>query len=240
MKYLDHTFDTAEQNLACDEVLLDLCEDGFEDEILRLWEPQSPFVVLGYSNKIEAEVAINSCTTLGIPVLRRTSGGGTVVQGPGCLNYSLILRIPPTDSQLISLTGTNTTILERNCRAFTPLLSNAPHIQGTSDLTLNNLKFSGNAQRRKKQALLFHGTLLLAMDLTLISQCLKTPPRQPDYRQNRPHSDFVTNIGLDSTVVKKALRDIWECTEELKTLPTDAIEKLVQEKYSRREWNEKF
>ena len=26
-----------------------------------------------------------------IPVLRRSSGGGTVLQGPGCLNYTLIL-----------------------------------------------------------------------------------------------------------------------------------------------------
>ena len=26
-----------------------------------------------------------------VPVLRRSSGGGTVVQGPGCLNYTLVL-----------------------------------------------------------------------------------------------------------------------------------------------------
>jgi len=240
MKYLDHTFNTAEQNLACDEVLLDLCEDGFEDEILRLWEPQNPFVVLGYSNKIRTEVAINSCKALGIPVLRRPSGGGTVVQAPGCLNYSLILRIPPTESPLSSLIGTNQTLLEIICSALSPLLPIPPHIQGTSDLTLNNLKFSGNAQRRKKQTILFHGTLLLNMDLTLISQCLQIPPRQPDYRQNRTHADFVTNIGLASGVVKKALRDIWGCSEELKTLPMQAIQQQVEEKYSKPEWNEKF
>ncbi|MBP9864983.1 MAG: lipoate--protein ligase family protein [Candidatus Omnitrophica bacterium] len=240
MKHLHHTFDTAEQNLACDEVLLDLCEDGFEDEILRLWEPQIPFVVLGYSNKIRDEVAINSCKSLAIPILRRTSGGGTVIQGPGCLNYSLILKIPPTESPLSSLTGTNKTILERICRALSPLLSEEPCIQGTSDLTLRNLKFSGNAQRRKKQALLFHGTLLLNMDLSLISQCLQAPPRQPDYRQNRPHAEFVTNLGLNSTVVKKVLREVWGCSEELTTLPMPAIEKLVREKYSKPEWNEKF
>lgn len=240
MKYLDHTFNTAEHNLACDEVLLDLCEDGFEDEILRLWEPQTPFVVLGYSNKIRTEVAINSCRTLGIPILRRPSGGGTVVQGPGCLNYSLILRIPPTRSQLSSITETNHYVLERQCDSITPLLNEKPIIQGTSDLTLNNLKFSGNAQRRKKQALLFHGTLLLSMDLTLISQCLQIPPRQPDYRQNRPHTDFVTNLGLNAAAVKKALRDTWGCEEVLKELPLQAIEKLVREKYSQQEWNEKF
>ncbi len=239
MKYLDLTFDTAEQNLACDEALLDMCEDGSEDEILRFWEPRSAFVVLGYSNKISIEVAINSCKALGVPILRRTSGGGTVVQGPGCLNYSLILKIPAS-GLLASLTGTNSFVLGRNRQALGPLLPGHLAVQGTSDLTLGNLKFSGNAQRRKKQALLFHGTFLLTMDLSLISRCLNMPERQPDYRRSRPHADFVTNIPISADSVKKALSKGWNCSKHLADLPHAAIQKLVLEKYSCKEWNEKF
>jgi len=56
MKYLDQTLQTPQENLACDEALLDWCEDGFPDEILRFWEPRQYFAVLGYSNKTRSEV----------------------------------------------------------------------------------------------------------------------------------------------------------------------------------------
>src|SRR5215475_5161081 len=92
MKWLDLTLPAPEENLACDEALLDLCDDGFDHEILRCWEPQQHFVVVGYSERVEKEVDRAACAARNIPVRRRTTGGGTVLQGPGCLNYSLILK----------------------------------------------------------------------------------------------------------------------------------------------------
>ena len=93
MKYLDRTLRTPQENLAADEALLDWCEEESADEILRFWEPRQHFVVLGYSNRTRTEVNLDSCKKLDVPVLRRCSGGGTVLQGPGCLNYALLLRI---------------------------------------------------------------------------------------------------------------------------------------------------
>src|ERR1035441_2815400 len=93
MKLCDLTLPTPEENLACDEVLLDLCEAGGSDEVLRFWAPPQYFVVVGYANKAATEVNLPVCRELVIPVLRRCTGGGTVLQGPGVLNYSLILRI---------------------------------------------------------------------------------------------------------------------------------------------------
>ena len=112
MHLLDSTFPLPEENLACDEALLDAAEEDGAAEILRFWEPAKPFVVLGYSNKISTEVDTAACDSLRIPVFRRPSGGGTVLQGPGCLNYSLILEIKP--GPLSTLTATNHFIMERN------------------------------------------------------------------------------------------------------------------------------
>src|SRR5664279_2273934 len=93
MKLCDLTLQSPEENLACDEVLLDLCEAGDSDELLRFWAFPRYFVVLGYANNAATEVNLPVCQSLTIPVLRRCTGGGTVLQGPGVLNYSLILRI---------------------------------------------------------------------------------------------------------------------------------------------------
>src|SRR5882757_3547838 len=96
MKFCDLTLPSAEENLACDEAFLDHCEAGLSGELLRFWEPTQHFVVLGYANHANTEADLPFCAAHSIPVLRRCSGGGTVLQGPGCLSYSLILRIDET------------------------------------------------------------------------------------------------------------------------------------------------
>ena len=60
MKLFDQPFKSPEENLACDEALLEMCENGAEGEILRLWEPKDYFAVLGYSNKANEELCLRS------------------------------------------------------------------------------------------------------------------------------------------------------------------------------------
>src|ERR1044071_4819214 len=76
------------ENLACDEALLDECESSDVPGFVRFWESSSYFVVLGYGKHLEQEVFSEVCAQENIPILRRCSGGGTVVQGPGCFNYT--------------------------------------------------------------------------------------------------------------------------------------------------------
>ena len=116
MKLCDLTLASPEENLACDEALLDFCEAGQSEEILRFWEPARYFVVLGYANKVAREVNLPFCRANGIPVLRRCTGGGTVLQGPGVLNYSLILRMDAS-GPLHSIAATNEFIMERHQQA---------------------------------------------------------------------------------------------------------------------------
>ena len=254
MKYFDVTLPTPAENLACDEALLGLVEQGTEGEILRFWEPAEPFVVVGYANAAAREVDLAACRSRGIPMLRRCSGGGTVVQGPGCLNYSLALRIPepvtadpggkqaevPAASPLSSIFATNRFILDRHRTALATLLSSPIQIQGHTDLVVGNLKFSGNAQRRLRRSLVFHGTFLLQFDLDLVTRLLPMPSRQADYRQNRVHSEFLTNLNLPAADLKSALRRIWNANEAFATIPAEAIRELVSSKYGKADWNFKF
>lgn len=212
MKYLDRPLPTPEANLACDEALLDWCEDGESDEILRVWEPAEHFVVLGYANCAAAEVNLEACRARQIPVLRRCSGGGTVLQGPGCLNYALVLRIQDR-AELQTIAGTNAVVMNAHRDALAAALGRTVEIQGHTDLVIGHLKFSGNSQRRKRNFLLFHGAFLLNLDLTLVEELLRFPSRQPDYRRNRPHREFLRNLNVPATLVKDALRKTWTAQE---------------------------
>lgn len=239
MKYCDLTLSSPEENLACDEALLDHCEEGGLDEVLRFWEPSQYFVVVGYANRVATETNMSFCAANGIPVLRRCTGGGTVLQGPGCLNYSLILRITEA-SPLWTITTTNDYVMQRHQDALSALLKVRVEKQGHTDLTVGGLKFSGNAQRRKRHYLIFHGCFLLDMDIDLLQKTLLMPSKQPAYRAGRSHSDFLVNLKLASQLVKSSLRDIWNANEALREFPLERVNFLVTEKYSRPDWNRKF
>ena len=238
---LDLTLPTPAENLACDEALLEWCEAGgySGDGILRFWEPERHFVVLGYSNRARQEANFDACRARDIPILRRCSGGGSVLQGPGCLNYTLVLPMA-SEAALESITGTNRFIMERQRDALAPLAGEAVGVRGYTDLALGNLKFSGNSQRRKRRWVLFHGTFLLDFDLALVAEVLLPPPRQPDYRQNRAHLEFITRLPLPARAVKDALQTAWSAPRPLELFPLASIDPLVAEKYSRDEWNLKW
>jgi lipoate-protein ligase A len=250
MQRLNLTFTTPAQQLAADEALLDWCEAGTGGEMLLFWEPKETFVVVGYANKVATEVNVAACETGGIPIFRRCSGGGTVVQMSGGLNYSLILRITD-DGPTRNISSANEFIMERNRAAIQSAVgANGPvvSVRGHTDLAIapaqaspdGPRKFAGNSQRRRKHFLLFHGTLLLNCNLPLIGELLRMPSLQPDYRASRPHEEFVTNLNLPADAVKAAFAQAWNANGEPANLPHDEIEKLAREKYATHAWNFKF
>jgi lipoate-protein ligase A len=87
---------------------------------------------------------------------------------------------------------------------------------------------------------LFHGTFLLNLDIALVEKALPMPSRQPDYRLNRPHFQFLRNLNLPAPQLKSQLAAAWRTKEPLTILPIDEISRLVAVKYGQADWNFKF
>lgn len=236
MHYLQLTLPTPAENVALDEALLAACEAGqFADGVLRLWESPEYFVVLGRSSEPEIEVNTAACRREDVPVLRRASGGGTVLAGPGCLMYAVVLDLRPLP-HLRAVDEAHAYVLGRLAAALAPQVPSIEHA-GISDLVVSAqdthpLKVSGNALRVKRDHFLYHGTLLYDFALERIGQLLSTPTRTPAYRQDRPHGEFVTNLPLNRDEIESALIGAWNAQQPLVDWPREQVANLVATKYA--------
>ena len=202
-------------HLVADDYSLHACDQGLIGASLRLWQVRGPMVVMGYGNVLEKEVHVVACQQRGTPMHRRSSGGGAVYLDDGCLNYSLLLPID-SHAALASVTTTNQWIMERQRQILASLLEGAVTCEGDTDLAWNGIKVSGNAQRRLRQACLFHGSILCQASLEDMGQVLSHPSREPSYREGRSHAQFVRNTELDPAELAKALLQAW-CGQQILT-----------------------
>ena len=247
MQRLLLTLDTPAANIALDEALLDFAEaTGPEAEYLRVWESPQPIVVVGRSSRVHEEVDEAACRERGIPILRRSSGGAAIVAGPGMSNVCCRAQLraaaaaarPHAGACLragsVGRQSSSTCRGDRSARD--ERFGRLPRIElPMGPPTVR--KFSGNSLRAKRSHFLYHGTLLYAFDPALIAVLLKTPPRQPAYRRSRAHADFVANLPLSRAVVREAVCEAWPTEGDLAAWPSDRVEELVRERYSRDEWN---
>jgi lipoate---protein ligase len=230
----DLTLQTPAENLALDEALLEAAEAGEIGDVLRLWEPTQTFVVIGRSSRYADEVNVEACRAAAVPILRRVSGGAAIVTGPGCLMYSVIQTYEGRE-HLRMLDELHGQVLGTVRRALEPLVPGIAHL-GTCDLVIGSQKVSGNAVRCKRDHFLYHGTLLYNFDLQTIRRFLKTPPREPDYRQGRSHTDFVTNLPLAAPTLRQSLTTTFEAQNKLIDWPQARTTALTRTRYTHDAW----
>lgn len=236
IRSFDLTLSSISQNLALDEILLSQVDEDASQAVLRFWEVPNYCVVLGRSNRAETEVNMAACRADGVPVIRRSSGGGAVVLGPGCLAFSLALPLDETH-RLLGVAALTRELMNRMALALEPILPGVTAC-GTSDLASADRKFSGNAQRWLSKAFLHHGTFLYQFDLIRIGRYLRQPSRQPDYRSGRGHDEFVMNVDISRGSLIKLVTDVWHATpDECDSLAVDRARQLSDSKYSSADWS---
>lgn len=158
----------------------------------RTWTTPFSTVVVGRAVNIEDEVRTAFCRAHDIAVVRRSSGGRSVLVGPGTLQYSFALPYSLAP-ELASIGGA-----KRFCNALLlGALERGDELEQdeSGDLVLDGRKVAGLALRRRRNAMLLHGTILIDANVELIASALRRPVREPTYRDGRGHLEFLANLG---------------------------------------------
>jgi lipoate-protein ligase A len=213
-------------------------------------------VILGTGQESAKEANLPLARELNVPVLRRHSGGGAVVIGPGVLNFSAFYRIDAVPG-LDTIRGAMTTLL-RPVVAWMATHSLRAVEAGLSDLAISSedgtlRKIAGNSQARKRRSVVVHGTLLADPDFERISRLLHFPSSVPDYRAGRAHRAFLTSLkeqGLPHDL-SSLVEGLSTAAQLLSREPLSGIlmvkeprqeeaaraQSLLAEKYAKDEWN---
>jgi lipoate---protein ligase len=239
----DLTLPSVDQDLAFDEALLIEADAGRGRPLVRFWNPNSYAVVLGASCRIAADVFVENCAADRVPIFRRSSGGGTVVVGPGVLCVTVIL--PEGAAAGLSRVDLAHDYVLTGIAAAIQAAGVSATVRGRGDLVWDDRKFGGSAQRRLKSWFMVHCSILYDLAIERITRYLKTPSRQPEYRAGRSHEDFLVNLSLNQRELADTIRTTF-CMATINTLdvidevPPQLVHSLLDEKFRNREWIERF
>jgi lipoate---protein ligase len=148
----------------------------------------SPAIVMGISGKIEELVNIEQANEQNIPIIKRFSGGGTVVIDENTLFVTIIgnskeLNVPCFPEPIYKFTES----------IYKDVFDTLPFELKQNDYILNERKCGGNAQYIKKDRWLHHTSFLWDYNPVFMS-LLKHPKKTPEYRKNRAHEDFICTL----------------------------------------------
>lgn len=224
-------------NLALEEYLL----KEFNEDCFMLWQNE-PCIVIGKNQHILNEINQKYVKETNIKVARRLSGGGTVYHDLGNLNFTFIVN--DTKNNFLNYRKFTMPIIEVLSK-----LGIKAELSVRNDLTIEGLKFSGNAQFKHKNRLLHHGTILFSSSLNDIKTALESDTLNIQRRWVKSVSSPMTNIQkyLTKPLSLKELKILIQThiasKEEnsrmynLTFLDIERVNKLVQEKYSTINWN---
>ncbi len=183
------------ENLVWDELFsLSAAESNLVT--FRQWKVQDTSLVIGYGEDAAKTVHIRACKDRGIPIIKRFTGGGTVLISEKSLNYSLIVPLSRANGwgDLVpSFQAINGIIVD----ALKDFQLTAK-IEEDTDITVNSKKIAGSSQSRRWGVLCHHGTILIDSETENIEMLIKNPTKQPKYRNGRTHKDFLTSLKQES------------------------------------------
>jgi len=163
---------TAFVNMAVDRAILVAHSEGKVPPTVRFYSWVPPAISIGYFQSLLDEIDIDACNKLGVDYVRRITGGGAVFHEKE-LTYSIVIAEshPSIPKNILNSYGRICNALIRGLRHL--------DIQGTyapiNDIVVDGRKISGNAQTRKMNTVLQHGTILLDVDVDTMFSLLKVP-----------------------------------------------------------------
>jgi lipoate---protein ligase len=167
-----------------------ISKEGYPDYRLFAWVPDKIYIIIGAANQVDKSVITDNAINDNAVILKRPSGGESVILTPKTLVISTLVHENQISNPKSHFNKINSLIIEILQRLNIQGLNQ----KGISDISIGEKKILGSGIYRKSGILFYHAVLNVSESTALISRYLKHPQREPDYRQGRNHSEFVSSL----------------------------------------------
>lgn len=170
-----------------------------DEELLRrsavpavlVWQPDDIYLVLGRSNSSEKSIYLDRAMADGVTILKRPSGGETVLLTPATLVIACTCPLHRFNRPSQFFDWCNFLIIK--CLEGYGIGNLGQ--KGISDVSVGEQKILGSAMFKAPDRLFYHAVLNVSELPGTIAWYIAHPSREPDYRKGRPHTDFITSLS---------------------------------------------
>ena len=171
--------------------------DSEKPDDFIIWQPDTFYVVLGRGNQPETALNFENIISDRVKILKRPSGGETVVLSPKMLVVAVKISIRENEKIKSIFEPVNKIIIQTLLEFGVENLS----IRGISDICIGNKKILGSSAYRKPDRIFYHAVLNISEDIAVFEKYLKHPVREPEYRVGRSHKEFVTSLFAENNFI---------------------------------------
>jgi len=233
-----------ELTAAIDEALLRSRVEGRCGDTVHLYRRDPPSVSIGYFQSAGEVAYLEACARDGVPVVRRSSGGGAIFTDDRQVVYAVVFAANLTAREGFDLA----------CGALVRVLGRlgvrGAEKSGVNDVLVWGRKVSGSAQVIRKGVHLVHGTMLVDSDLERMFTYLRPLPEKLEAQGiERPRARVTTLkdvLGrapplpdVKTAIAEEMAKAIGGPLEPGALSETELEEagRLVEERFSRDSWN---
>lgn len=186
------------KQLQLEEALLRTSSDNF----CVINQGSEKAIVMGISGKKEELVCKKKFAEHPIPIIKRFSGGGTVLVDESTLFVSFLFQRNKHPFEPFPKA-----IMEWSYDLYKDVFASELFSLRENDYVFGEKKFGGNAQYIKKDRWLHHTSFLWDY-LEKNMEYLLHPKKTPAYRKERPHSEFLCKLSSYETSQEHVIEKI--------------------------------
>jgi lipoate-protein ligase A len=231
-------------HVALDEVLPHEVAAGRRNPVFRIWDWDSPLVVIGSYQSVRNEIDPEGAARHGIGVVRRVTGGGAMFMESGnCITYSLV--VPASLVEGLNFEQSYAYLDDWVMGALKEIGVNA-HYVPLNDIASDQGKIGGAAQRRFADGVvLHHVTMSYDIDAVKMGEVLRTGREKLSDKGTRSANKRVDPMRSQTGLSRQAIIDTFldyfrsRYDTEDSTYTDDELDKarvLVQTKFDTEEW----
>ncbi len=191
-RLLDSGIQTASHHMALDACILDAVSSGLSPNTLRFLQFSPTAALIGFHQSLDHEIRTAFCSSEGIDVNRRITGGGAIVFEPSHIGWEIICRnddFPGPPNRLAQFEYLCSPIIH-TLRAY----GLSAEFRPRNDIDINGRKISGTGGVEQGHAFLFQGTLLVSLDLPRMLRALRIPIEKLKHKEIDSFRDRITTL----------------------------------------------